>query len=167
MLWAGRSGVRITAEKKRLFSKMSRLTLGSTWLPRNRYQGFLPWEKWPECEVDHSPPSSADVKWVELTSTPLHTFVTWTGTSEPSPLPRGTEVDIALGQVPLWELQFPLQTAIRPTFHTALLPGTHTVGFTEQKVVVSFPALAVCVWATLGQTKGGFYQISCNQWSCQ
>ena len=68
MLWGGLSEVRIPAGTKGLLSSPNcpNWPWGQPGFPHNRYQGFLRWEKWPACEVDHSLPSSADVKWVEL-----------------------------------------------------------------------------------------------------
>jgi hypothetical protein len=50
---------------------------GSTSLLSNRYQELFLWEvKWPGHEVDHSPPTSAEVKnmWI-YTSTPTYAFM--------------------------------------------------------------------------------------------
>ena len=43
--------------------------------------------KWPGCEVDHSPPSSMEVKSGAISLLPLYAFGVWTGTTLPLPLP--------------------------------------------------------------------------------
>jgi hypothetical protein len=57
-----------------LFTTAYRTTLGSTQPPLQCILGV----KWPGCEADHSPPSSAEVKnaW-SCTSTPQYVFMVW------------------------------------------------------------------------------------------
>jgi hypothetical protein len=76
-LWAGRSRVRIPVKGKDFYflpplSKLSRLTVGHTQPVVNGYWHSFLGVWWPGREVDHSPPSSAEVKneWSH-TSTPL------------------------------------------------------------------------------------------------
>ena len=55
-----------------------------TILQQNEYRSSFPGKKWPGCEVNHSPSSSARVtdEW-SYTSPPPHAFLVWTGTTSP------------------------------------------------------------------------------------
>jgi hypothetical protein len=60
-----------------LFATMSRPALGPTQLPIHWVPGALTLGlKWPGCDVDHSPPSSAEANNVwNYTSTPRYIFM--------------------------------------------------------------------------------------------
>jgi hypothetical protein len=75
-LWTGRSGVS-ASPRNFLSSKTSRPAVGLTQLPVQWVPG-----RFPVGEVDHSPPSNAEVKneW-SSTSSPLYAFMVWTGTT--------------------------------------------------------------------------------------
>jgi hypothetical protein len=62
-----------------LFSTMSRPALGPTQLPIQWVPGALTLGlKWPGCDADHSPPSSAEANNVwSYTSTPQYIFMVW------------------------------------------------------------------------------------------
>jgi hypothetical protein len=63
MLQAGWFGVLILAGARDFFlSRSSRLALGPTQPPIQWVLAFFYSIKWPRLEVDHSPPSSAEVK---------------------------------------------------------------------------------------------------------
>jgi hypothetical protein len=62
-LLAGRNGVRITAGGKKLYSQACRLSLGLVHPPTQMVPWVLfPKAKLPGREVDHQPPSGAEVK---------------------------------------------------------------------------------------------------------
>jgi len=62
-LRAGQSRVRILAEARNLSSPNHvDQHCGPPGHLFNKHQGSFPWVKWPECDVYHTPPSSAKVK---------------------------------------------------------------------------------------------------------
>jgi len=64
-------------------------------LPYNGHRNYFLCVKLPENEVDHSPPSSAEVKneWI-CASTPLYAFMAWTGITLPSRSPISEDVKV-------------------------------------------------------------------------
>jgi hypothetical protein len=84
-LRSGRSGIRIPVGETFLSSPKRTDRL---WGPPsdvfNGYQGSFPDVKRPECDVDHSPPSSVDVKkCCAIRLLLLYTFMTWKGANLP------------------------------------------------------------------------------------
>ena len=82
-IWAGLSGIRLDM-LKRFFSSLNRPDhfLDPPSYLFNSYRGTFSTVRRPGCDVDHSRPSSADIKneW-SYTSAPLYTLISWTGKS--------------------------------------------------------------------------------------
>ena len=84
-LRSGRPGIRIPVGET-FFSSPKRTDRlwGPPTVVFNGYQGSFPDVKRPECDVDHSPPSSVDVKKsCAIRLLPLYTFMTWKGANLP------------------------------------------------------------------------------------
>lgn len=83
---------------------MSRLSLGPIESPIQWVQGILYWEaKWPGCEADQSPPTSAKIKnESSYTWTPPYAFMAVTGTTLPLPLILLISYAIPWGHGAVW-----------------------------------------------------------------